>query len=454
MPDPLPRPEAPAAPAVRGLTCPACGGTVALRAAGYSVTVACEYCSSILDVADPAVKLVTEYHRAADTLEIPLGTRGTLRGVEWEAIGYLRRSENGAYPWEEYLLFNPYHGYRWLVTNGRGWSFGELQTVTPSWVAYDELAIGGDFYKRFFGDGRAQVDYVVGEFYWRVTKGEQVETADWVRPGWMLSREANAQEVSWTLSELLPNREMQAAFGVRPPVDSWPPLPHQPSPHAAWLKSAWPVGVIALALMLVVMIVFGGESRTVAGSFAIASDEREQSVTLGPLNFDRAWQRVEISAEVPRLENGWLDLDYALVNRANQQAYTAYGAAERYSGSDSDGPWTEGSRRKSVSVASVPAGSYDLVVEYKGNRWTTGPNYFGATEDKGWLDASNQPTVIVSVSRGALYFSNFLIMAILVAIPLLWGLGRHIHFEQARQAESDFAPTGAAAMLASSDDDE
>src|SRR3978361_771183 len=51
---------APAAPAVRALTCPSCGGTVTLRAAGYTVTVACEYCGSILDVTNPEVRLITE----------------------------------------------------------------------------------------------------------------------------------------------------------------------------------------------------------------------------------------------------------------------------------------------------------------------------------------------------------------------------------------------------------
>src|SRR3954469_2719989 len=88
------------APAVKALTCPSCGGTVTLRAAGYTVTVACEYCSSILDVTNPEVRLITEYRQAVEGLEIKLGTRGTLKGVEWETIGYLRRSEGGAYPWE------------------------------------------------------------------------------------------------------------------------------------------------------------------------------------------------------------------------------------------------------------------------------------------------------------------------------------------------------------------
>jgi uncharacterized Zn finger protein len=57
-----------AAPAVKALSCPSCGGTVTLRAAGYTVTVACEYCGSILDVTNPEVRLITEYRQAAAKL--------------------------------------------------------------------------------------------------------------------------------------------------------------------------------------------------------------------------------------------------------------------------------------------------------------------------------------------------------------------------------------------------
>src|ERR1044072_3550927 len=92
-------PAALPAPAARALTCPGCGGSVELKAAGYTVHVACQYCGPILDVPDPQVKLVTRYREMNESLEIPLGTRGTLRDVEWEAIGYLRRSQDG-YPGE------------------------------------------------------------------------------------------------------------------------------------------------------------------------------------------------------------------------------------------------------------------------------------------------------------------------------------------------------------------
>src|SRR3546814_6310195 len=90
----------------------------------------------------------------------------------------MRRSEGGSYPWDEYLLFNPYRGYRWLVTDGRGWSLGEMLTRTPEWSSPSGLFVGGERYEAFFRDTPAQVDYVLGEFYWRVAVGEEVRSEE------------------------------------------------------------------------------------------------------------------------------------------------------------------------------------------------------------------------------------------------------------------------------------
>lgn len=432
-----PLPDAPA-PAVRALTCPGCGGTVELRAAGYTVHVACQYCGSILDATDGLVKLVTQYHEAQADLDIPLGTRGTLRGIEWEAIGYLARSENGYYGWEEYLLFNPYHGYRWLVNVRGGWSLGTMLTRMPERRTYDTFSLDGEYYTRFFA-GTARVDRVVGEFYWRVAVGERVKTGDWVRPGAMLSRETNDHEISWTLNELVPEKEIVRAFGVPRAGRIWPPLPHQPSPWGGWLKRATIIGGIALAFLLIVSLFSGGSNWATAGTLTVADDAREQVATLGPITLPLHYQRVEIRADVPKLENGWVDLDYSLVDRKTQRVYEAYGAAEQYQGFDDEGPWTEGSRSSDISIASVPAGSYDLVVEYKGNRWSQSGTAF---PDGGWMEPVNEPRIVVEVRYGTLFGSNILFAVLLLALPWLAALLLHIHFEKARTAESDFAPDG------------
>src|SRR3546814_13488712 len=75
------------------------------------------------------------------------------------------------------------------TTSFRAWSLGEMLTRTPEWSSPSGLFVGGERYEAFFRDTPAQVDYVLGEFYWRVAVGEEVVASTYVRPGWMLSRE-------------------------------------------------------------------------------------------------------------------------------------------------------------------------------------------------------------------------------------------------------------------------
>lgn len=436
-------PSAAPAPAVKPLTCPNCGGTIELRAAGYTVTAVCSYCSSVVDVANPDARIIAAYNQAAAELQIPLGTRGTLDGNEWEAIGYLMRSENGAYPWEEYLLFNPYLGYRWLITDGRGWSLGEQLVATPD-VASGGMRIGGEVYEPFFALGRAQVGYVLGEFYWRVERGEEVETADYVRPGAMLSWERNASEQSWTLSNLLDPGQVSAAFRVGPPPKSSPPLPHQPSPHARTLRSFGKAAAATLVVLFLVMFLFAGNPVLLKREVTIRTDGQDQSITLGPIALTRAYQALTVRAEAPGLDNAWVEFGYGLVDRRSGTAYEAADIAESYSGSDADGPWREGSGSGSVKFAGIPRGEYDLVVNLSGNNWA-GAQANSATSIFGTAPSAVSPSdqiVRVIVFRSGVFLSNFLLAAFLILLPLLFVLMRHMSFETSRKAQSDFAPAG------------
>ncbi|WP_176484534.1 DUF4178 domain-containing protein [Sphingomonas spermidinifaciens] len=436
-------------PAAKAVSCPNCGGTVTLRAAGYSVTVACEYCASILDVSQPEVQLVTRYNERATRLAIPLGTRGTLDGTEWEVVGWMARDDSG-YAWQEFLLFNPYHGYRWLIEQRGGWSLGEQLTRTPE-GAWGGLKVDGERYTPFFADGTARVTDVVGEFYWRVKRGDSVRTDDWVRPGAMLSREADDHEVSWSRSRYLSTPAVAGAFGVPAHTKAWPPLPHQPSPALPFVKAGIVIALLAVAALILGAVVMGGGRTLWQGSVTIASDGRDQQAIVGPIELTRPWQRVRVVADVPALSNGWVDLGYTLVDRKNQASFTASKAAERYSGRDSDGDWTEGDRSATADFATLPAGTYDLVVDYKGNNWidpSRPPSNF-------WDLNANEPAPdwrrsgafapqidLRVVSRGGAGGGVFFLMLVLLLIPLGIGLLIHAHFESARRAESDFAAQG------------
>jgi hypothetical protein len=115
--------------AVRTLACPSCGAAIALRAAGWTQTVACSACTAVLDAADPSLRVLRRAEeRVRVSPRLPLGARGTLpawRGVPHEVIGFQLREirvDDVPYTWGEYVLFNPYHGFRYLTEYDGHWS--------------------------------------------------------------------------------------------------------------------------------------------------------------------------------------------------------------------------------------------------------------------------------------------------------------------------------------------
>lgn len=110
------------------LTCPNCGGDIPKLSGERSQRLGCPYCGAVSDIALRTV--VAQQERLQQATAIPVGSRGTLESVEYLCIAYLRRStsfEGEPYGWEEYLLFSPGIGFRWLVKDPEtGWSW-----VTP-----------------------------------------------------------------------------------------------------------------------------------------------------------------------------------------------------------------------------------------------------------------------------------------------------------------------------------
>src|SRR5262250_1277770 len=105
---------------VKALNCPGCGAALTLRSFHNAVTIVCDSCHSVLDAQDPNLRILQQFKAATDKdrLLIPLGTCGKIRGTDYEAIGFERRTihvEGVAYGWHEYVLFNPYKGFRYLT---------------------------------------------------------------------------------------------------------------------------------------------------------------------------------------------------------------------------------------------------------------------------------------------------------------------------------------------------
>src|SRR5258708_757378 len=114
-------------PKVSGLNCPSCGASIELRSFTNATSVVCQNCLSVLDARNPNLQVLQEAQsRQRIVPDIPLGSRGAFAEGVFEAIGFQERTvyeEGVAYSWNEYLLFNPYKGFRYLTVYQGHWNY-------------------------------------------------------------------------------------------------------------------------------------------------------------------------------------------------------------------------------------------------------------------------------------------------------------------------------------------
>ncbi len=421
--------------AARAITCPSCGGSIEIKAAGYTVNVGCQYCGSVLDVANPDVRLISEFQMAVRKLELPLGSRGMYGNVEWEVIGFLERSDDES-NWHEYLLFNPYGGYRWLIRSEGVWSMGFALPEEPANAFGDAINWDGMRFSLEYENVPTRTDYVLGEFYWRVQTGDTVQASFYAKDEALsLSCEKNADETNWTCVAVLPGEAIEQAFrspdgspllftGGPAPKPSTAPqsfaatsyTPSTPRPPGEWLK-LFRLAFATLVACLGVMYFFGMGSTVAKRQIEVTLDGPAKTFTIGTVTATRAYQPITVTAKAAeQFDNKWIDLEYTLVNQATQEAIPGYGVVEHYSGTDSDGSWTEGSYTGKAKFAGVPRGVYDLNVEasMKGLATSTSsPSY------NPWSSGNQTYKIDIEAATGAVFWGNLIVIALLLLVPVI-----------------------------------
>src|SRR5260221_7634124 len=202
-PPPPPPPLSPR-PRTAGLNCPKCGAAISLRSFGQAITVVCGGCHSILDAKDPNLAILQQFEAITSVAKplIPLGARGKLRGTDYEVTGFQRRSiqvDGISYTWQEYVLFNPYKGIRYLSEYNGHWNDISICKQLPMDQGGAANYLGESY--KHFQTCDASTDFVLGEFPWQVRVGEHAAVTDYVHPPRVLSSEKMDKEVTWSIGE-------------------------------------------------------------------------------------------------------------------------------------------------------------------------------------------------------------------------------------------------------------
>jgi len=350
---------------VKVFNCSACGAPITLRGLGQTSTVACGACASIIDISDENYRILYQYFNLVQEGFIPIGTRGTIRDTQVQVIGYMLRCDaSGEYQWEEYLLFNPYKGFSWLMNYQGHWTLIVTLPDMTAPISESSVQYDGRSYKLFL-TGKARVKYVLGEFYWQVKLGDQVSVADYISPPFILSREATSDETVWSLGEYLAPAEIAEAFQIKGPLPQRVGVgAAQPSPCQHYAQEIKLIGAFFALLLILVQLIFSGAAQS--------KIVLERTYQYTPLHGAPARTEVsdvfELPARSSNLEfavsapviNGWLSLDADLINSEGQELQGAELEVAYYSGHDSDGNWSEGAQYSRAVLSEVPAGLYRL----------------------------------------------------------------------------------------------
>lgn len=417
------------APRVMSLNCPGCGATLTVRSFGNAVTIVCESCHSVLDAQDPKLRILQQFHAATseDPPLIPLGSRGNIRGVLYEVVGFQRRTiqvEGVSYSWHEYVLFNPTKGFRYLTEYDGHWNDVSILRALPD-VSGDgaKLKYLGETY-RHFQTADAATAFVLGEFPWQVRVGEVVRVSDYISPPRVISSEGNDKEVTWSIGEYLAGHDIWKAFKLQgeppPPIGIYE---NQPSPLSSNVKNLWKMAGVFLILLLSLAV----------GVYWMESDEQvfeqtfefntsaggDASFVTDMFQLKGRTSDVEVTTNAG-IDNDWIYLNYALINQDTGHAYDFGREVSYYHGYDSDGSWSEGKTTNTVTIPSVPPGNYYLRIEPESD-----PN-------RGLI------RYVVTVKRDVPQASFFGLAVLALLVPAGLVTWRSLNFEHLRWAESDY----------------
>ncbi|MBK5290789.1 MAG: DUF4178 domain-containing protein [Acidobacteriia bacterium] len=432
---------APAKPAVKTLDCPSCGGVIELRGLGQTLRAVCVNCLSIIDTTSPELRIIQKFEAKQRIIPlIPLGTRGKLDGDPFEAIGFQARQilvDGTAYQWREYVLFNPFKGFRYLSEYDGHWNNIQTLQAIPADASFGgkrAVKYENETY-RHFQSANASTVYVMGEFPWMVMVGEEVFAEDFIAPPRMLSSEKSFGEITWSRGEYMTPEQVREAFALKQALPSPRGVfANQPSPHKALVGSSWITAVVLMALLAALMTLCSlamGQRQVLKEHYSFTPGSGEASFVTPVFALDGRTSNLELSTYT-NLDNNWAYLSFALINEQTGQALDFGRELSYYHGRDSDGSWTEGSNSDSVLIPSVPPGRYYLRVEPE---MQTAPGF------------SQRPTAMaamryeITLRRDVPWNLPFVLGFVVLLIPPLLRTFRAWSFESTRWKESDYAPS-------------
>ncbi len=220
----------------RSIECPNCGTALQVKLA-TTQSIVCHQCKSVVDVSKGVGADLAHYVQDnGSEPQIPLGSVGTLAfgrrpALPWQVVGYVERctvpggsddDDDSQEFWREYLLYHRTEGFAFIVDAQDGWSWTAPITGVPEAVG-NGVRHEGALYRKLY-DYTGKVTYVLGEFYWQLTRHQLTHNSDYQGTGAAAQKRLNRErtdsgetrEIVWSAGETLTADAVLKAFRLAP----------------------------------------------------------------------------------------------------------------------------------------------------------------------------------------------------------------------------------------------
>ena len=146
------------------------------------------------------------------------------------------------------MLYNQKKGFCFLVDATEGWSLVRPATGAPTVKGKTAIYQNKNYTLKY--SYQAETDYVCGEFYWLVQRGQKTANQDFANGKNLLSLEQTANEAVWSIGGVIASDAVAQAFDLNSKRELFN------RDDASPLSSDSRVGIVAILVILFVVIVF------------------------------------------------------------------------------------------------------------------------------------------------------------------------------------------------------
>jgi hypothetical protein len=420
--------------APKQVTCTSCNTTIEVKTFPYAQSCSCPGCGTrfAFKGVGTGFKTLKKDKENDNAASIPLGEKGTIKGIDYEVIGYALKEEDNAEAarWKEYVLYNRAEGYAFLSEYAGSWLYARERGNSPVIGSNrpDSIYYKGEEYDVYNRYSIRIID-TAGEFPYDIFDDERrIASAEYIAPPYMwIFEKSNDEGINWFIAEHQNRKELEKQFpnAAIPPQTERGVLDPRGRINLPILIKTTLAGMLFLTLVHF-FIGAAQQQRTVFSGDLQLKDSTATSTFVSPKFTLTKWRSnlaFDLSSPV---ENNWIDMEATLVNATNGQEYGLQQTVEYYHGYEDGESWSEGSNNETAYLSSIPAGDYFLRIE--ASRDTTNGDWSSVKD----LD-------VIVKNDVPMHRNLFIFLGLLLVWPIVAYIWYFIN-ERRRWKNSEFSP--------------